>query len=90
MPRGVSQDIQWNILTRNLNIFPYMPRFLRSVRLALHPAQRINQHFLRDTIECRYTEPNAVGGDSANTESDRTSGKVGSMLESPEIRVVIG
>jgi hypothetical protein len=31
---------------RNLNIFLYMPRFLRSVRLALHPAQRINQHFL--------------------------------------------
>jgi hypothetical protein len=32
---------------RNLNIFLYMPRFLRSVRLALHPAQRINQCFLR-------------------------------------------
>ena len=30
---------------RNLNIFQYMPRFLRSVRLALHPAQAINQHF---------------------------------------------
>ena len=30
---------------RNLNIFLYMPRFLRSVRLALHPAQTINQHF---------------------------------------------
>jgi len=31
---------------RNLNIFPYMSRFLRSVRLALHPAQTINQGFL--------------------------------------------
>ena len=31
---------------RNLNIFLYMPRFLRSVRLALHPAQTINQCFL--------------------------------------------
>ena len=30
---------------RNLNIFLYMPRFLRSVRLALHPAQTINQGF---------------------------------------------
>ena len=27
---------------RNLNISLYMPRFLRSVRLALHPAQAIN------------------------------------------------
>jgi len=27
-----------------------MPRFLRSVRLALHPAQTINQHFLREYI----------------------------------------
>ena len=33
--------------TRNLDIFLYMPRFLRSVRLALHPAQTINQRFLR-------------------------------------------
>jgi len=32
---------------RNLNIFLYMSRFLRSVRLALHPAQTINQCFLR-------------------------------------------
>ena len=31
---------------RNLNIFLYMLRFLRSVRLALHPAQAINQRFL--------------------------------------------
>ena len=31
---------------RNLNIFLYMPRFLRYVRLALHPAQAINQRFL--------------------------------------------
>ena len=30
---------------RNLNIFLYKPRFLRSVRLALHPAQTINQRF---------------------------------------------
>ena len=30
---------------RNLDIFLYMPRFLRSVRLALHPAQTINQCF---------------------------------------------
>ena len=29
---------------RNLDIFLYMPRFLRSVRLALHPAQIINQN----------------------------------------------
>ena len=33
---------------RNLNIFLYMPRFLRSVCLALHPAQTINQHFLKN------------------------------------------
>jgi len=33
---------------RNLNIFLYMSRFLRSVRLALHPAQTINQHFLNN------------------------------------------
>ena len=33
---------------RNLNIFLYMSRFLRSVRLALHPAQTINQGFLKD------------------------------------------
>ena len=32
---------------RNLNIFLYMLRFLRSVRLALHPAQVINQRFLK-------------------------------------------
>jgi len=32
---------------RNLNIVLYMPRFLRSVRLALHPAQAINQRFHR-------------------------------------------
>ena len=32
---------------RNLNIFQYMPRFLRSVRLALHTAQTINQCFLK-------------------------------------------
>ena len=32
--------------TRNLDIFLYMPQFLRSVRLALHPAQTINQRFL--------------------------------------------
>ena len=31
---------------RNLNIFLYMLRFLRSVRLALHPTQTINQGFL--------------------------------------------
>jgi len=31
---------------RDLDIFRYMPRFLRSVRLALHPTQVINQHFL--------------------------------------------
>jgi hypothetical protein len=30
---------------RNLDIFLYMPRFLRSVRLALHPAQTIYQRF---------------------------------------------
>ncbi|MDR0310285.1 MAG: type II secretion system GspH family protein, partial [Acidobacteriota bacterium] len=30
---------------RNLNIFLYMPRPLGSVRLALHPAQTINQRF---------------------------------------------
>jgi len=30
---------------RNLNIFLYMSRFLRSVRLALHPTQTINQCF---------------------------------------------
>ena len=35
---------------RNLNIFIYMPRFLRSVRLALHPAQTINQGFLNAVI----------------------------------------
>ena len=44
-----------NILTRNLNIFLYMPRFLRSVRkpanrqtlhiICYFAAQRINQHF---------------------------------------------
>jgi len=33
--------------TRNLDIFLYMPRFLRSARLALHPAKAINQHFLK-------------------------------------------
>jgi len=32
---------------RNLNIFLYMPRFLRSVRLALHPTQAINHRFLK-------------------------------------------
>jgi hypothetical protein len=32
---------------RNLDICFYMPRFLRSVRLALHPAQTINQCFLK-------------------------------------------
>ena len=31
---------------RNLNIFLYMSRFLGSVRLAIHPAQIINQGFL--------------------------------------------
>jgi hypothetical protein len=31
---------------RNLDILFYMPRFLRSVRLALHPAQTIIQRFL--------------------------------------------
>jgi len=31
---------------RNLNISLYMPRFLRSVRAALHPAQAITQSFL--------------------------------------------
>ena len=35
---------------RNLNIFLYMPRFPRSVRLALHPAQRINQCFPNSDI----------------------------------------
>ena len=30
---------------RNLNIFLYMLRFLRSVRLAFHPAQAINKRF---------------------------------------------
>ena len=32
---------------RNLDIFPYMSRFMRSVRLTLHPVQAINQHFIR-------------------------------------------
>jgi len=32
---------------RNLNIFLSMPLSLRSVRLALHPAQTINQRFLK-------------------------------------------
>ena len=35
---------------RNLNIFLYMSRFLRSVRLALHPAQAINQCFLKEAL----------------------------------------
>jgi len=35
---------------RNLNIFLYMPRFLRSVRLALHPAQAINRRFLTSAL----------------------------------------
>jgi hypothetical protein len=35
---------------RNLNIFMYMPRFLRSVRLALHPAQTINQRFPKEML----------------------------------------
>jgi len=35
---------------RNIDIFLYIPRFLRSVRLALHPAQTINQHFLRGSV----------------------------------------
>ena len=30
---------------RNIKIFQYMPRFLRSARLALHPARTINQGF---------------------------------------------
>ena len=37
---------------RNLDIFLYMPRFLRSVRLALHPAQTINQRFLNTPVDC--------------------------------------
>jgi len=35
---------------RNLDILSYMPRFLRSVRLALHPAQAINQGFLNAAL----------------------------------------
>ena len=35
---------------RNLNIFLYMPRFLRSVRLALYQAQTINRHFFKGLL----------------------------------------
>ena len=34
--------------TRSLDYPVDMPRLLRSVRLALHPAQTINQRFLRE------------------------------------------
>jgi len=57
MPRGAGQDIPLNILTRNLNIFLYMLRFLRSVRksakrqtfhiIYYFAAQTINQHFVK-------------------------------------------
>ena len=40
------QLVPVDTIYRNLNIFLYMSRFLRSVRLALHPAQIINQGFL--------------------------------------------
>jgi len=43
---------------RNLNIFLYMPRFLRSVRLALHPAQAITQSFPK-TYRKEYLEREA-------------------------------
>ena len=42
---------------RNLDIFLYMPRFLRSVRLALHPAQIINQRFLKKTLKASSENP---------------------------------
>ena len=37
---------------RNLNIFLYMPRFLRSVRAAQYPAQTITQSFLNRKVIC--------------------------------------
>jgi hypothetical protein len=33
--------------TRNLDVFCILSRFLRSVRLALHPARRLIPHFLK-------------------------------------------
>ena len=40
---------------RNLNIFLYMLRFMRSVRLALHHAQIINQRFPKARFQLKRT-----------------------------------
>ena len=50
---------------RNIKIFLYMPRFLCSVRLAFHPARRINQCFQRTTLikmDIEGAELNALMG----------------------------
>jgi hypothetical protein len=58
---------------RNLNIFLYMPRFLRSVRLVLHPAQPFIQHFLNGNTFQKITPDCSLYLQEYRTYPDRAA-----------------